>query len=82
MNIKKEVRIVVMSVVSVMGRNPRESLEAIEGMLFTGEKEIQAELQGRADMIYTLSEFMDECNNERFDVDNYFIGWVYVGVQE
>lgn len=69
--------------------NSRRVCEIIENQEFDSEKilrdllEIKLELNkenqdSNHPVFYTLSEFMDNCNDQYFDIENYFISYVKI----
>jgi hypothetical protein len=56
----------------------REKAESIENFTFNNYEELQEVLKDYGFIGYDLSDFMDLCNNEEFEVDEYFISYVHI----
>ena len=72
MSIKEQIRVLLYPINT--GDYERHDAENIEGSIYTIE-EIEMVLPDDVEY-YTLSEFMDKCNNEEIELDNYWVSYI------
>lgn len=61
----------------------RTDLEGIEGMTFNNNSELCNHLKSDKFKLYNMSDFVDLCNNEEFNVDDHFVTYIkYVNMPE
>jgi len=66
--------------------NSRKVAEAIESRQFDSYVELRSELHKQLvfeeripePTIYSLTDFMDACNDQEIDLEEYFISYVYI----
>jgi hypothetical protein len=72
MSIKEQIRVLLYPINTA--DYERHDAENIEGSVYTIE-EIEMVLPDDVEY-YTLSEFMDKCNNEEIELDNYWVSYI------
>lgn len=75
--------VIVLSHTSYVGR---DEMEGFENTIFENKNQfletIGQSVNTDGIRLYTLTDFMDECNNEEIDISNYWFGYIQLKSME